>query len=397
MPIPKTASVAARATDVYSDVCSLVIDSLGKKDFSEEVYLLLPYLRQLLTCCACAGLLKDAMIALICGHCYCYTCQYGEPLMKIHCRQCRSREGLVIYSQLRLVVQLYNQLVTVISEKSSFHIITPVLQELITEVIDGVKVSREVFLVLPPQRYRSGKGTKSIKQGSSYFMKKKVKLSDKTTKRQIKSNPLINKCDSDEETLTEETSDLEITLDCLTQPYTTDRRSHFTTISNKKFHHVSFRPFLYKRTRSPFTPRLSFLPNSRAISTDSSLHICPESPASTESPENITKTPLLFTDVSKPCTSQGRTGSTQHAPLPYMKKRRNLKRKYICSLSREEIDELKQQPKYNCHCTSTSTTSLQLGHVICVNKRCPCFYNELPCSLCECKGCSNPYNYILNN
>lgn len=83
------------------------------KDLSQ----LLPYLRQLLTCCACAGLLDNAMISLTCGHCYCYECQYREPLLKIQCRQCRERTGLVMESQLQIVVECYKRMCQIIGEE----------------------------------------------------------------------------------------------------------------------------------------------------------------------------------------------------------------------------------------------------------------------------------------
>ena len=427
MPLPKTASIAARATDVYSEVCPLIMCSIGKKEFPEEVHQLLPYLRQLLTCCACAGLIKDAMVALMCGHCYCFMCQYGEPLMKIHCRQCRQREGLVINSQLRVVVQLYTQLVSIISEKSSLHReITPILRELITEVIEGTKVSREIFLVLPPQRYRITKLAKPPKTSS--LLKQKAKLSNKILKRQLKHKmplfvttppTLISssvKHDSDEETLIEDANELEVTSESFVEPYTCDRSSHFVAISKVRPYQVLPRlPLsgLHKRTCSPFSPRLTSLRNSRKPSkilklatpnlvvTTPTLH----STAIVVEPYHIVSSDAAgsicsSTDVSVQSTSQGglATASNQSATtgIPSLsKKKKKFKRKsYICTLSREEIEALKQQPRYCCRCGTNP--GVLFGHLICVKKKCPCFYNEMPCFRCRCKGCCNPYNYALN-
>lgn len=83
----------------------------------DDLSQLLPYLRQLLTCCACAGLLDKAMISLSCGHCYCYECQFREPLLKIHCRQCRERTGLVTERQLQLVVNCYRSMCHILGEE----------------------------------------------------------------------------------------------------------------------------------------------------------------------------------------------------------------------------------------------------------------------------------------
>ena len=137
---------------------------------------LLPFIRQLLTCCACAGLLEDAMISISCGHCYCAKCQLGTPLLKIQCRQCKERTGLVKENQIQLVVKCYRHMCQVLAEylasapsaaltggdfalakgreiPDSFNPVT----EILAEVVDGVKVSRNVLLVLPPQKYLNPK------------------------------------------------------------------------------------------------------------------------------------------------------------------------------------------------------------------------------------------------
>lgn len=221
MPLPKSAPIAARATEVYCEVWSVILQRTCKmpptrtsdlNDLSE----LLPYLRQLLTCCACAGLLDNAMISLACGHCYCYECQYREPLLKIQCRQCRERTGLVMESQLQLLVKCYKQMcyvlgeelrrdplvlgrgvksepeaavvpkggppndgidksldkrdddkeVTVPSPKDPPKAIPPTkktpsnpdfdpIAEIVREVEEGLKVSRDTLFVKPPSKYRN--------------------------------------------------------------------------------------------------------------------------------------------------------------------------------------------------------------------------------------------------
>ena len=122
MPLPKTATIAARATEVYCEAWSVILQRISRMPPTRESDLndlsqLLPYLRQLLTCCACAGLLDNAMISLTCGHCYCFECQFREPLLKIQCRQCRERTGLVMESQLQLIVNCYKRMCQIIGEE----------------------------------------------------------------------------------------------------------------------------------------------------------------------------------------------------------------------------------------------------------------------------------------
>ena len=181
MPLPKSCSVAARATEAYAEAWSVVLNKCwGVKAPRDEplppLIQLLPLVRQLLTCCACAGLLEDAMISVSCGHCYCARCQHGTPLLKIQCRQCKERMGLVAENQLQLLVKCYRHMCHVISDylganpSSTLHRgefalakgkeipegFNPVT-ELLAEVVDGVKVSRTVLFVLPPQKYLNPK------------------------------------------------------------------------------------------------------------------------------------------------------------------------------------------------------------------------------------------------
>ena len=174
----------ARATEAYAEAWSVILQRCwGQKpararDRDEplpHLTQLLPFLRQLLTCCACAGLLEDAMVSISCGHCYCCKCQVGAPLLKIQCRQCRERRGLVIETQLRLVVKCYRRMCHVLADYLSraggaaaaavkggeFTLAKgreipegfDPISELLTEVLEGKIVSQLVLFVLPPAKY----------------------------------------------------------------------------------------------------------------------------------------------------------------------------------------------------------------------------------------------------
>ena len=173
--------MAARATEAYAEAWSVVLyECWGEKPPRDEplpsLVQLLPFIRQLLTCCACAGLLEEAMISVSCGHCYCAKCQLGTPLLKIQCRQCKERTGLVPENQIRLVVKCYHHMCHIIANyitgnpSAKLHCGEFVLAkgkeipagfnpvtEILAEVVNGVKVSRTVLFVLPPQKYLNPK------------------------------------------------------------------------------------------------------------------------------------------------------------------------------------------------------------------------------------------------
>lgn len=420
MPLPKSASIAARATDVYSDVCPLVLASSSQPE-NGELSTLLPYLRQLLTCCACAGLLQEAMVSLSCGHCYCEQCQYGSPLLKIQCRQCRERTGLVINTQLRTVVQLYKELLQVLRLTSTKLVSLTPFKELIKEVTDGIKVSPVILMIRPPERYMTGKPATPKKEPvrpeqsvitglpSSPSRLHEVKTITKVVKHDVKFSivqPSNQPCPTSiktEEDLLDGCYNLEVDGTCLMAPLKTEKHDRFnfsiTTIAQHKI------PFnLSKQSRSPFTPRLYCKNQIKALKRVSKkknrLHCVVSNlvkalqhqPFVTTSQSSLP--PTSTSNPSVP-SSHSSTMESLDQPIPLKKvKRKSKKQKYICTLSNEEIEELKKEPKFRCRCGTNPGVLHE--HLICAKKKCPCFLNGLPCSRCRCRGCCNPYNYVLN-
>ena len=434
MPLPKSASVAARATDVYSDVCPLVLASSSQPENS-ELSTLLPYLRQLLTCCACAGLLQDAMVSLSCGHCYCEQCQYGSPLLKIQCRQCRERTGLVINTQLRTVVQLYKELLHVLRLTSTKLVSLTPFKELIKEITDGIKVSPVILMIRPPERYMTGKPVTPKKEPvrpeqsvitsspSSPSRLHEIKTITKVVKHDVKFSivqPSNQPCPTSikSEDLSDGCYNLEVEGTCLTVPLKTEKHNHFDfSVTTKPQYKIPFN--LSKQSRSPFTPRLYTKNQIKALKRLSKkknrLHCVvsnlvkalqhqplvttPQSSLTTSTSHSSLSTSIshssLSTSTSHPPSSHSSTIECLDQPTPLKKvKRKSKKQKYICTLSNEEIEELKKEPKFRCRCGTNPGVLHE--HLICAKKKCPCFLNGLPCSRCRCRGCCNPYNYVLN-
>jgi len=112
MPLASNLTHVSKTTSVYGQVLMdtttyMANQSAENRDAVREG---LCYLRQSLTCCACAGLLEDAMVSPVCGHHYCAPCQLSTPKLKILCRQCRERKSLIEENQLRIIVGCYKQI-----------------------------------------------------------------------------------------------------------------------------------------------------------------------------------------------------------------------------------------------------------------------------------------------
>ena len=131
------------------------------------------------------------MISLTCGHCYCQECQFKEPVLKILCRQCKERKGLVAENQLRLVVGCYRKLMQTLALSAKWRdrdcVADPKdpnfspIPEIIREVTEGVKVSRAVLIVRPPERFLN------VRQVPT--PKKEAVVAGKKTKRGEKRKP----------------------------------------------------------------------------------------------------------------------------------------------------------------------------------------------------------------
>lgn len=360
MPLPKSASIAARATDVYSEVCPLVMRALNGGPFHTDLHQLLPYLRQLLTCCACAGVLTDPLMAVPCGHCYCYQCQFGEPLLKIHCRQCRQRQGLVTNTQLKIIAKLYRELTHILSA------IRPItdqyLQEIINEVREGVKVSRGLFYIQPPERYRHYKLTAINKPKPTPVKRREEEREDREDIIPAVAPLLVDDYGST------------VCDDCFIESdISSNMFNHFTLMKGRPSYNklqwtVKKRG---RRRRHVLTPSLR----------QSVIKKMPSQQAVTVKMET--------SNVSFPL-------SLISKPPSVIKKKKKKKinpsksAAFICSLTREQIDECKR--KYSCRCGTNP--GVMYGHLICMKKKCPCFYNGLPCIKCRCRGCCNPYRLL---
>ena len=418
MPLPKSASIAARATDVYSDVCPLVLASSQPEN--GELSTLLPYLRQLLTCCACAGLLQDAMVSLSCGHCYCEQCQYGNPLLKIQCRQCRERTGLVINTQLRTVVLLYKELLQVLRLTSTELVSLTPFKELIKEITDGIKVSPVILMIRPPERYMTGKPATPKKEpirseqlvivgSSSPSQLHEVKTVTKVVKNDVKLSiiqPSNEPCPAsiESENILDDSYNLEVEGTCLMVPHKAEKDYHFHfSITTNTQYNIPFN--LAKQSRSPFTPRLHTKHPIKSLKRLSKkknrLHCVVSNLVKALQHQPLVTTPQsqssLPTSVPQSSLTSSQSLTKEHldqrSTIKKMK-RKSKKQKYICTLSNEEIEELKKEPKFRCRCGTNPGVLHE--HLICAKKKCPCFLNGLPCSRCRCRGCCNPYNYVLN-
>uniref|UniRef100_UPI00398E401D E3 ubiquitin-protein ligase MSL2-like n=1 Tax=Pristiophorus japonicus TaxID=55135 RepID=UPI00398E401D len=120
------------ATSLYVSTCRYIMQCEPQEPGSfSELYKLLPYLRQSLSCCVCGNLLKDPIAPTnsTCQHYVCKMCKGKKMMMKPSCSWCKDYEQFEENKQLSILVCCYKKLCEYVAE-------SPISQHLAT-VMDG--------------------------------------------------------------------------------------------------------------------------------------------------------------------------------------------------------------------------------------------------------------------
>ncbi|XP_075973644.1 male-specific lethal 2 [Anticarsia gemmatalis] len=101
------------ATSLYVSTCRLIIlaDAADKSSWT-DLFRLVPYLRQSLSCTVCGNLLKEPYTPTksSCQHHVCKSCKGGRKKLKPSCSWCKDYENYAENLQLRILLQCYKKL-----------------------------------------------------------------------------------------------------------------------------------------------------------------------------------------------------------------------------------------------------------------------------------------------
>ncbi|XP_068626771.1 E3 ubiquitin-protein ligase MSL2 isoform X2 [Battus philenor] len=101
------------ATSLYVSTCRLIIlaDAADKSSWT-DLFRLVPYLRQSLSCTVCGNLLKEPYTPTSsgCQHHVCKKCKGGRKKLKPSCNWCKDYENYAENLQLRILLQCYKKL-----------------------------------------------------------------------------------------------------------------------------------------------------------------------------------------------------------------------------------------------------------------------------------------------
>lgn len=101
------------ATSLYVSTCRLVLQANAEDSTSwTDLYRLIPYLRQSLSCTVCGNLLIEPYTPTetSCQHHVCRSCKGGRKKLKPSCSWCKNYDKYIENVQLRILLQCYKKL-----------------------------------------------------------------------------------------------------------------------------------------------------------------------------------------------------------------------------------------------------------------------------------------------
>lgn len=111
------------ATSLYVSTCRLILQANAEDSASwMDLYRLVPYLRQSLSCTVCGNLLIEPYTPTEtnCQHHVCKSCKGGKKKLKPSCSWCKDYEKYIENVQLRILLQCYKKLCEYITSTSIF-------------------------------------------------------------------------------------------------------------------------------------------------------------------------------------------------------------------------------------------------------------------------------------
>ncbi|XP_005991246.1 E3 ubiquitin-protein ligase MSL2 [Latimeria chalumnae] len=138
------------ATSLYISANRLVLNcDPGDPQSFSELYKLLPYFRQSLSCCVCGNLLQDPIAPTnsTCQHYVCKGCKGKKMMMKPSCSWCKDYECFEENKQLSILVNCYKKLCEYIAESPlAQHIVNPVddTSDILALLNEGLSFGEEI-------------------------------------------------------------------------------------------------------------------------------------------------------------------------------------------------------------------------------------------------------------
>lgn len=374
-----------------------------------DLYRLVPYLRQSLSCTVCANLLVEPYSPDICQHHVCRNCIGGRKNLKPTCSSCKSYHNYHANAQLRILLQCYKSLCNYIlatpSVYSCMHKYVHVdaisngnnepqnLAELIDEGAqfhDEYKsnsgLPKSKISILPciftstpsvsTSQNQSNSGT--IITNKTTFMSP---ASSSTTPQFIHTSSSQPIC----VTSVSSSSRPNETISVVANP-TITKATPIKTVSNgTALYSVLYTGAGNKITIKRKTDDNNIFTTANTISTKDVLNILSRNPAKiSQHPQlhQIQPPHKQFKTITQPAP-QIVQAQPQVTTLTTVQSQNFKKPAFALKTNNKTL-----QKRKGCRCGNATPTP---GKLTCCGQRCPCYVESKSCVDCKCRGCRNPH------
>lgn len=355
------------ATTLYVEACKCMLSlETDNQAVWDQMFHLLPMLRQALSCRVCRGLLIEPYGSHSCEHHVCKGCLRRKRALTPGCRWCTNLEKLTEDKQARIVLACYQKLCEYVAQRAvgaqrlatqngEYNKTLAIIQEAVTSPISLAHFQNQQPQQVPANSSESNSKIPTTSSGNlNMATKSRVTPTKLPPEIQLISPKKVSKL--------------------LASPTGTDNQKE------KKRKRKPFKGSYYNYGKKKKTVRLSTntanlscsSETENSISTDlDSLDFktrdCPQEVSNEEEEENEEIQVVDNVDPEPASEIQQKETVVVTPPGKHRKNKGKLKR---------------------CSCG----TSSKLQSTRCISTRCPCFSDGGSCEQCPCLHCGNPFN-----
>ncbi|XP_011496504.1 PREDICTED: E3 ubiquitin-protein ligase MSL2 isoform X2 [Ceratosolen solmsi marchali] len=332
------------ATSLYVSTCRLILQADSEDPSSwTDLYRLVPYLRQSLSCTVCSNLLIEPLTPTEtnCQHHVCRGCRGGRKKLKPSCGWCKDYDKYIENVQLRILLQCYKKLCEYLTSTGIYRCL--VLAVSSSKISNGIPCLGASCL------------TELIKEGAGF--KDEFKSNAGLSRSAYSILPCVYTT-STTSTQTGNTNPIPVT-----DPLVTQEMPPIKTVSNGS----SIYSVMYAGSGNKITIKR------KAAATDDVEGVL--------QPEVEVQQPQLSTLQQSP------VGVVKCIPASQLTYTQCQSKKTSKSSKKPRSSSTRSKRK-GCRCGNATAIP---GKLTCCGQRCPCYVESKPCLECRCRGCRNPH------
>lgn len=340
------------ATSLYVSTSRIVFQYESGDQNLSDLYRLIPYLRQALSCTVCGSLLIDPYTPkeTQCQHHVCRKCLGGRKNLKPSCSWCRDYQKYEGNSQLRILLQCYKNLCEYIISKPMYNSMSS--QSGMTNGTSSISTSLSE-LIDEGARFQDNYKSNSGLLKSAYSMLPCVYSNNSVT--QTLQNSSITT------TITNKATEVN-------EPRpTVSHSAPVKTVSNGS----ALYSVMYAGTGNKITIKRAKIEDDTTTAGTSGS----SSSNSSNSGSNTGRITSATTSSTLNTTGANRDLSKELSGIVQFKKPSSSRSKSV-------------QKRKGCRCGNATPTP---GKLTCCGQRCPCYVESKSCVDCRCRGCRNPH------